>query len=134
MTEKTASPLVGVLLGTAPTPERAALIADTYRSCPYCTSYTSAGRTTIGIFSLPVRRRWWLEWVTDEPEGLLGLERAEVFFAETVTAVSSWARGEVKPSSEQAPCGANCRECPKYGHECEGCPATQHYGRYSVEH
>jgi hypothetical protein len=119
--------LVGVLLGEAPTRAEAVSISNRYRSCPYCASLASAGHTVIGVFSVPVDQQWWLEWVTDHPKATLGLERAEVFFAQQVTASSSWSRGEVSPALAQAPCGADCRECPAYYSQCKGCPATQHY-------
>jgi hypothetical protein len=117
----------GVLLGEAPTPAVAAAIAHTYRQCPYCVCYVSAGRTVVGVFSLPPDRRWWLEWAATDPKGTLGLSRAEVFFAEAIEASSPWSRGEAQPNLEQAPCGANCRKCPEYRERCQGCPGTRDY-------
>ena len=119
--------LAGVLLGQAPTSEKAALIAETCRQCPYCVSYVSAGRTVIGVFSLPPDHRWWLEWVAEHPEETLGLKRAEVFFTQQIETSSPWTRGEVRPHLERAPCEANCRECPTHHQKCVGCPATRHY-------
>jgi len=127
MTRTRITPAVGVLIGDSPTDTKAASIADTYRKCPYCVSYASARRTVVGLFSLPPDHRWWLEWVADDPEGTLGLQRAEVFFAQAVEALSPWSRGEVKPSLERAPCAADCRDCPRYRDQCGGCPATRHY-------
>jgi len=120
-------PLVGVLLGDALTPTKAASIADRYSQCPYCVCYTSAGCMVIGVFSLPSDHRWWLEWVAENSEGTLGLKYAEVFFTQGVEASSSWARGEVRPNLKQAPCGADCPECSKYREACDGCPATHNY-------
>jgi hypothetical protein len=119
--------LMAVLVGTAPTPARAKLIADTYRKCPYCACYTNAAATVIGVFSMPSDRRWWMEWVADQPEGLLGMTKGEVFFADEIQASSPWSRGEVHAIEERAPCGAACKNCEKYGHECQGCPATRSY-------
>lgn len=119
--------LIGVLLGNSPTTKKSALIADTYRHCPYCVSYTSTGCTVVGIFSLPTDHRWWLQWVAENPEETLGLKCANVFFTQSVEAFSPWSRGNVKPNLEQAPCGAECLECPKYNKECKGCPATLNY-------
>ncbi len=127
MPETKAKPIVGVLLGDAATPTKAASIADTYGQCPYCVCYVSAGHTVIGVFSFPSDHRWWLEWVAENPEGTIGLRYAEVFFAHAVEASSSWGRGEVRPNLNQAPCGADCRECLKYREACEGCPATHNY-------
>lgn len=119
--------LVGVLLGEASTRAQAALISSRYHSCPYCVSLVSAGHTVIGVFSIPPDQRWWLEWVAEHPNETLGLERAEVFFTQKVTASSPWSCGKVSPTLEQAPCGADCQECPAYHTRCGGCPATQHH-------
>ena len=127
MNEKEATPMAAVLLGKAPTPERGKLIADTYRRCPYCVCYTNAACTVIGVFSIPMDRRWWMEWVVDQPEGLLGMTKAEVFFANAIPATSPWSRDEVHPIEERGPCGADCKDCEKYEHECQGCPATEAY-------
>jgi hypothetical protein len=127
MTGRRITPAVGVLIGDSPIDTKATAIADTYRKCPYCVSYASAGRTVVGLFSVPPDHRWWLQWVADDPEGTLGLQRAEVFFAQAVEALSPWSRGEVKPSLERAPCAADCPDCPRYRHQCAGCPATRHY-------
>jgi hypothetical protein len=119
--------LIGVLLGYAPTPQKAAQIADIYSHCPYCVSYRSAGRSVTGVYSIPPEHRWWLQWVEDAPQETLGLDNAALFFPQEVEARSPWARGEVNPELALAPCETDCRECPKYRHECEGCPATIHY-------
>lgn len=121
------STLVGVLLGEAPTPARAQRIAEIFQPCPYCVSYSSAGCTVLGVFVIPPDHRWWLEWVAERPEETLGLKCAEVFFTQRIAASSPWSRGEVKPHLERAPCGADCRECPRYRQGCEGCPATVHW-------
>ena len=63
-------PVVGVLLGEARTSTRAALIADTYRKCPYCVTYVSAGCTVIGVFSFPTDHRWWAAKSQKIPWGL----------------------------------------------------------------
>ena len=122
-----AKPLVGLLLGEAPTPEKAATIAGRYGACPYCVSYTCAGCTTVGVFSVPADRRWWLEWAAAEPKHTLGLTRAELLLAEDVPARSAWSRGETEPLLQRAPCGAVCLQCPKYHGDCKGCPATRYY-------
>lgn len=119
--------LLGILLGNSPTAMKASSIAETYGECPYCVSFTSAGRTVIGVFSLPADHQWWLEWAVDDPENTLGLDRAEVFFTQGIEASSPWTLGNVTPSSQKAPCGAECSDCSKYGKGCEGCPATLYY-------
>lgn len=127
MTKAETMPLVGVLLGCASTSERAAQIVVTYHRCPYCVSYKSAGRMVTGVFSIPPEHRWWLQWVAEAPEETLGLESATIFFPQAVEALSPWALDEVRPNLEKAPCGADCRQCPRYRKECPGCPATLCY-------
>jgi hypothetical protein len=129
MVKTETTPLVAVLLGYASTPAKAAQIVDTYHRCPYCVSYRGSGRMVTGVFSIPPEHRWWLEWVADAPEETLGLEYAAIFYPQAVEAFSPWARGEVKSDRDQAPCQADCRECPRYGEDCKGCPATLYYMR-----
>jgi hypothetical protein len=127
MVKQETTPLVGVLLGYAPTPEKALEIAETHRKCPYCVSYRSAGRSVTGVFVVPHEHRWWLQWVADAPQEALGLESATLFFPQAVEASSPWARGAVSPSMDQAPCEIDCSECSWYKKDCQGCPATRYY-------
>ena len=120
-------PMVGVLLGKAPTPTKSKVIADLYHKCPYCISYASAEKMIMGIFSIPQDHQWWLESVVEHPKETMGLEVAEVFFPKYIEASSPWSRGETKPIQEKAPCGADCQGCPEYRKECKGCPATKYY-------
>jgi hypothetical protein len=122
-----AAPLVGVVLGHAASPAKAASIASTYSKCPYCASFSSTGRSAMGIFALPQDRRWWLDRIADSPTDRLGLSDAEVLFTKAIDASSPWARGDVKPNLHPAPCGTDCRKCPCYDKECKGCPATLDY-------
>ncbi len=119
--------IVGVLLGEASTATKATRLAGCYRPCPYCVSFSSAGRAVIGVFALPPEQRWWLEEIEKRPGETLGLDRAEAFFARQVEATSPWSRGEVEPSGELSPCGSDCSSCPAYRERCPGCPATRHY-------
>ena len=127
MQERQMIPLVCVLLGKAPTPAKAALMANRYQQCHYCVSFVSADTMIVAVYTIPSGHRWWLEWVEKQPQETLGLERAEVFFARQIQASSPWSRGQVEAKLEQGPCGANCQECPLYRKECAGCPATRHY-------
>ena len=122
-----AKPLVGLLLGEAPTPEKAATIVERYGACPYCVSFSCAGCTTVGVYTVPADHRWWLEWAAADPHHTLGLKRAELFVAQDVRAESPWSRGEVRGDRQRAPCDAVCLECPKYHGPCKGCPATQYH-------
>lgn len=127
MAKTVTTPLVAVLLGYAATSEKAAQIVDTYHRCPYCVSYRGSGRMVTGVFSIPPEHRWWLQWVVDAPEETLGLEYAAIFYPQAVEAFSPWARGEVQSDLQRAPCGADCQQCPRYGQECDGCPATHYF-------
>jgi hypothetical protein len=120
-------PLVSVLFGYAPTPLKAAQIAETYRDCPFCISYKSSGRSVTGVFATPPDRRWWLDWVVDDPVDTVGLESAALFYPREVTAHSPWTRGQVQPDRDRPPCQADCRECSRYGGDCRGCPATRFF-------
>ncbi len=119
--------VLGILLGEAQTPERAASIAGTYRGCPYCVLYENADCTVLGVFSIPPDHKWWLEWAVENPEETLGLRKVEIFFAKAITGSSPWSREEARPLMDRAPCGADCGKCHRYSNGCIGCPATKHY-------
>ena len=119
-----ATHLVGVVLGQADTPLKASEIIARYVKCPYCASFSSSGRSAMGVFTLPQDRRWWLESIADDPRASLGLRTAEVLETSAIEASSPWTRGEVKPNLHPAPCGVDCRQCVRYGEACDGCPAT----------
>jgi hypothetical protein len=121
--------LVAILLGRAPTPAKAAHLAERYCVCPYCVLLTTADDTIIGLYSIPPDRRWWLEWIVDHPQETLGLEGAELFFAQQIEVGNAWSPGAVKAEHDRAPCGADCPACTLYQQKCEGCPATKHYRR-----
>ena len=118
--------VVGILLGKT-TPERATRLAEISCMCPYCTSFSQSEGTILGLYVIPKNHNWWLEWVKQEPQETLGLQKAEVFFTQAIVASSPWSRGEVHAILDQAPCGANCPDCKMYTKKCPGCPATQHF-------
>jgi hypothetical protein len=122
-----ASPLIGVVLGNAATPAEAARIADRYGRCPFCSSFATTGTSVMGIYAFPEERRWWFERIAADPRARFGFKDAEVLFTDAIAAASPWTRGDVKPNLHPAPCGVDCRQCPSYGNECEGCPATLDY-------
>lgn len=125
MTEKTS--IVGILIGEASSPEKARLIMEDGLRCPYAVTYAISGNTIVGIFSVPIGHEWWLEWVEKDPKGTIGLEHAELFLSRKSRAQSPWAREDVKPVLEGAPCGADCLRCARYSNECRGCPAATFY-------
>lgn len=119
-----ATHLVGVVLGQADTSLKAAEIAKKYAKCPYCASFSSSGKSAMGVFALPQDRRWWLESVADDPGARMGLKTVEVLETSVLDASSPWTRGEVNANLHPAPCGVDCRQCVCYGNPCDGCPAT----------
>jgi hypothetical protein len=122
--------IVGILLGESKSVNRAKLIVDTYKECPYCVIYINKDRTVIGVFNFPYDHKWYLEWTLSNPEETLGLKRVEIFFAKGLRLESSWSLGEVKSVLDKAPCGASCSSCFQYKDRCEGCPSTKFYTNY----
>jgi hypothetical protein len=119
--------LVGILLGKAATPSKAQAIAGFFNKCPYCVTCINADCTVLGVLSFPQSHRWWFESIAERPKETVGLEGAEVFFAEKITVPSPWSSGETRSDSDRAPCGADCQGCPMYQNQCTGCPATKFY-------
>ncbi|MCK4247269.1 MAG: hypothetical protein KAV48_06650 [Methanomicrobia archaeon] len=119
--------IVGILIGEAPSLEKAKSVVENGSRCPYSVTYVNSGRTIIGVSVIPLDHKWWLEWVEEHPEETIGLTHVEVFFTRKVNASSPWSRGEVKPLTEISPCGSSCEKCPRYRKECKGCPATRYY-------
>jgi len=119
--------IIGILIGEAPSPEKARFVVKNSNRCPYSVAYLNSGRTIIGVSVIPPDHKWWLEWVEEHPEETIGLTRVEVFFTKKVDASSPWSRGEVEPLTEISPCGSSCEKCPQYHKVCKGCPATRYY-------
>lgn len=121
--------LVGILVGTAEHADRARKIGAFFESCPYCVVSTSKDDTVVAVLTIPREHKWWLESIREQPEDTVGLEKAEVFYTTEVTAISQWSAGNVGPTLDRSPCGAQCRGCSVYKKECRGCPATIHFTR-----
>lgn len=114
-----------LLLGEAPTEAAAAKIAEVFSSCPYVYFLSAFGRMVVGVFYLEADRAWWLEAVAENPAVTLGLVRAAVYVTDQ-PAFPLQMEPRVSPAgdADRAPCGAYCPECPRYGKECLGCPAS----------
>lgn len=125
--EKNKKPLVGIILGKAITPDKAESIADFFNKCPYCVTCTNVDCTVMSVLSVPQDHRWWVESIAEHPKETVGLESAEVFFADKIEALSPWTSGNVKPNLDRPPCGADCQGCSVYRKDCKGCPATKCY-------
>lgn len=120
-------PLLGVLIGKAPSARRAKSITDFFNKCPYCAVCTNKDFMVFGILSFPFEHRWWFESIVTNPKETMGLQSAEIFFADKIKASSPWSSGKVKPVLDRPPCGASCQRCPMLHKECKGCPATKYY-------
>jgi hypothetical protein len=118
--------IVGILLGQIKT-ENVTKLCETVSKYPYCTSFSHSSDTVLGLYVIPKNHCWWLEWVEQEPQETLGLDKAEVFFIQAILTSSPWSRGEVQAKLEKAPYGANCLECAMYTKKCLGCPGTQYF-------
>ena len=114
--------VTGILVGSASSEARAAEVVDRFQSCPYVSFYASSGITVVGVFGMPVSKRWWLEWPEQRP-AVIGLDKAVVFLTDRLIAPSPWALGEVEPSYG-TPCRAHCGDCSEYRGRCSGCPST----------
>jgi hypothetical protein len=115
--------LCAVLVGSAPTSEKAEAVARNSQGCPYVAFYAAADRMVVAVFALPRSKRWWIEYPQEHPE-LLGLERVVVHVTDRIEPSSPWTRGDVTPTLSMAPCGTDCERCPQYRDRCSGCPAT----------
>lgn len=127
MPHKKKESITGVLIGDAVTPEKAASIVSTYNKCPYCCGFFNTGKNVVAVFAIPKENKWWLNWVAEQPAETIGLKNAAVFFTSKVKATCSWLRGELIPTQQKSPCGAQCWECTKYLQECKGCPSTLYH-------
>lgn len=125
--EKNKKPLVGVIVGKASTADKAQSIAGFLSTCPYCATCVNVGSALIGVLSVPQDHRWWLDSIPEHPRETMGLETAQLFYADKIEVASPWSSTSVKPNLDQPPCGADCKGCPMYRHSCKGCPATTYY-------
>lgn len=113
-----------LLLGEAPTEAAAEKIAEVFAGCPYVYFLSAFGRMVVGIFYAEDERAWWLKAVAENPEITLGLVRAAVYVTDRPTFPLRMEPRASEPEGDRAPCGACCPECPRYGQECPGCPAS----------
>ncbi len=117
---------VGVLIGRASSSQKARSVSRFLKSCVFCASSTAAGTTLTCVLSLPEDHKWWVDSIAAQPKATIGLEEAEVFYAERIAAQSPWSSGTMK-IGDKPPCGADCAGCPVYKKSCPGCIATHYY-------
>lgn len=127
MMKKKQKSIVGILLGKAHTTAQAKSITKWLLRCIYCVSCSHEGCLVIAVVAIPQPHRWWFESIAEHPKETVGLQRAEVFFAQHIKAASQWSSGRVKPILKRAPCGAECHGCSEYRNRCRGCQATKYY-------
>jgi hypothetical protein len=113
-----------LLLGEAPTEAAAEKIAEVFAGCPYVYFLAAFGRMVVGVFYSDDERAWWLKAVAENPEITLGLVRAAVYVTDRPAFPLRVEPRLSEPYGDRAPCGAYCPECPRYGKDCFGCPAS----------
>ena len=122
-----------LLVGEAPSAEFAARIATQYKNCPHVHFIASFGAMLVGVWYLPEAKRWWLEFVAENPQIALGLHRAAVYRTEQPGYPEDAPQRSVFAEGPLAPCGSDCRACDHASPSgdavacshaaCSGCPA-----------
>ena len=121
-----------LLVGEAPSAEFAARIAAQYKNCPHVHFIASFGAMLVGVWYLPETKRWWLEFVAENPQIALGLQRAAVYRTEHPSYPEDAPQRPVFAGGPLAPCGSDCRACDhaspsgdaaRGNAACSGCPA-----------
>jgi hypothetical protein len=121
-----------LLVGEAPSAESAARIAAQYKGCPHVHFVASFGAMLVGVWYLPETKRWWLEFVAENPQVALGLHRAAVYRTEHPSYPEDAPQRPIPAEGPLAPCGSDCRACDHASLSggaaggdaaCGGCPA-----------
>jgi hypothetical protein len=100
-----------LLVGEAPSAEFAARIAAQYKDCPHVYFIASFGAMLVGVWYLPEAKRWWLEFVAENPQIALGLHRAAVYRTEHPSYPEDAPQRPTFVEGPLAPCGSDCRAC-----------------------
>jgi len=122
-----------LLVGEAPSAEFAARIAAQYKNCPHVHFIASFGAMLVGVWYPPEAKRWWLEFVAENPQVALGFHRAAVYRTEHPSYPEDAPQRPTFVEGPLAPCGADCRACDHASPSgdaaacgnaaCGGCPA-----------
>jgi len=126
MTEKKKI-LACILAGTAANNKKAAAVSEFFEKCPFCVFSTNKDNTLFTVLTVPHDHKWWVESISEHPKDTVGLEKAEVFYPDSIEVTSPWSSGQVRLNQKKPPCGAECLTCHVYKKECPGCVATIHY-------
>lgn len=116
------------LFGEAETEKLVKEIASSYKNCPYVNIMTTSGKELYAIFFLPVRQKWWIEYIEKNPQKTFKLKKAKVTFLNSVYHPKKLKLRIPENLNEVSPCGSNCNECPN-SDKCTCCPATIFYKR-----
>ncbi|MFX1494742.1 MAG: hypothetical protein ACFFBZ_10710 [Promethearchaeota archaeon] len=118
--------ICALLVGEAETEKLAKKIASSYKNCPYVNLMTTSGKELYAIFFLPVRQKWWIEYIEKKPQETFKLRKAKITFLDSVYYPEKLNLRIPQTLKEISPCGSNCDECPS-SHKCICCPATIFY-------
>ncbi|MFX1574521.1 MAG: hypothetical protein ACFFB0_17405 [Promethearchaeota archaeon] len=119
--------LICVLLyGETETEEQIIEIARGYENCPYIRLMSTKGNQLYAMFFLPVRQKWWIEYIEKNPGGTFGLRNAKITFLDKVYYPKKLTLKIPEKLNSVSPCGAYCKECQSLD-KCSGCPATIYY-------
>lgn len=118
--------ICAILFGEAETENLAKEIASSYKNCPYVNLMTTSGKELYAIFFLPVRQKWWIEYIEEKPQETFKLTKAKVKFLNLVYYPKKLHLRIPQTLKKISPCGSNCDECPS-SYKCTCCPATFFY-------
>ena len=116
--------VLGILVGKCEDEKGAERISNLFDGCPYNISNRAENKFLTFIFYIPKDHVWWLEEIKKNPEGTLGLKKADVSFSDEFDNLIDI---EYEKDLEEAPCGTDCEDCEFYPDECTGCPSTVYY-------
>ena len=107
-------------------PQYAQQRALKFKNCPQVMFWGLKSETAYIILSVPTEKRFWIDYIKDNPDKSFGGIEASLHYLDHVYAPLSFSVG---PSSkdDRSPCDSFCPECPYYTKPCNGCPATKHH-------
>jgi len=116
--------VLGTLVGKCEDETSAERISNLFEKCPYNISNKAENKFITLLFYIPEDHAWWIKEIKQDPEGTLGLKKADVFFSDEFDSLIDV---EYEKDLEEAPCGTDCGNCEFYPDECTGCPSTVYH-------